>query len=874
MSWVDVEPQQTESEWVDVEQTPAQVDFMAEPTIDTSSMDMGQYRDSGVYEAPIGEDTGGTIAPEELQKREDDKVMRSIGEDMEKIRSATTSTVDSVTGDTAKMDEEAVRLIKEKYNGVVQNRGGEKVIALPNGSTIPYPTEGSLVESVLANKGEMGGAITGATLGAKVGAIGGPVGMAVGGAVGGAVGAGVGAYYDVGEGAEATGTEVSEEERRDLAMTAGVTDLALGVAGGTVIKGVSKLLTPAQLKNFTSVADLPKKQRVAVESMMEKADLNEGQMNKYINDFVKTTDEGVITNNKAVEAAAKGSEVEPSGYILEAMKDPEVKAKVIRESTSRSDTISKAVDADEELATIFKGSTVNEGDRKATNWVKLESRLKEAGFEKGDAIYDTVADNAKSIGTRDVELFNATVRPIKPDEGIADIPLLKQWSGTARGSIQTQRTATGIQWVDSIITKVLPNKDAKTVTALSKAIKGSDLANPKQIEQSLVDAGIDRVQAKRTAQALEIENAKQAKVTEKKATQKAKEFEKTKVAMQKEGKEDLKLHKESMKRDASDWDIENLDATVSAKDKTRLKEARRRSQMDAKVMEETASDTEVFKIQKEILDKKQAVADRKTKLDKLKKEADEPPKKESAMMAGLKQPELPLEPSLFDKKKPIHTPKRRKATPNQEEAARVQEANPDDKEAIKKALTRKSDEVAFKKRVEEGLEKEKYERSLDPRTDAEIKANKAVEDALDKGVDLYDTKPVFKKAMVSETIPSRAKEFDKWVDENPTKEFLHYATEKGLSTKEVKSYYSGLGKAVPKSWKESTSVGKGIKVKPSEARAKHFKDIDIPTKVGVAKSWERNTSITNKMVEDYYKEIGKPIPNSIINSKRRAWKKG
>ncbi len=63
-----------------------------------------------------------------------------------------------------------------------------------------------------------------------------------------------------------------------------------------------------------------------------------------------------------------------------------------------------------------------------------------------------------------------------------------------------------------------------------------------------------------------------------------------------------------------------------------------------------------------------------------------------------------------------------------------------------------------------------------------------------------------------------------------------------------------------------------VGIKKPNLKEKHFKDIEIKTKVGVAKSWERNKTITDKMVVEYYKEMGKDVPQSIINSSRRLWK--
>ena len=324
---------------------------------------------------------------------------------------------------------------------------------------------------------------------AAAGAVGSVAGGVVtgGSTVGSAIGAGI---ADVGFTSAQAASEQSDVGVGDIALSA-----VFGAGGATL----AKVLAP--VGDFTTVSKLPRKQRKAVETMMEKAGMSEKQMNEYIHKYIDITDRKTIDANKAVEVASKGSEVEPSGYILAAMqKDPAVKTKVIREGTTRSDNIAKHLQDDEELYNIWKRSTVTEGKRKATNWTKLQKDLEAAGFEKGDAVYDLVADNAKSLGTRDVELFHATVRPIKPDENIADVPLLKQWSGTARGSIQTQRTASGIQLIDEVLTKVFPNADKKTVDLITKTIKNSvDEVSPRELEEALVKQGIDKVKAKEAA---------------------------------------------------------------------------------------------------------------------------------------------------------------------------------------------------------------------------------------------------------------------------------------------------------------------------------------------------------------------------------------
>jgi hypothetical protein len=682
-------------------------------TIDTSTMDIGKERPSGVYVPPIGEDTGGTISPQEKQYREDIAQVEEMGTEIEQVGKATQTMIDSFTGkNTEKRDKNIARVLKEKYGATVEKRGEDKVIVLSNGSVMDYPASGDMLDTLGVAKGEAGGATAGAIGG---GMIAGPVGAAVGGAIG----AGLGAYYDIGEAAEETGTEVSEEDRLSMATEAGVTDIALGTTMALGGKAISNILSTKTVKEFTSLANLPKAERDRIATLQKTTGMSDEQMEANIKQYASTI-EGRLPETEAIKAAAQGSYKEQTGFLYKAaLRSSDAKANLISEIDDRSKQIAKAFEGDEELMGIYTKNTKTDKDRSATNWKGLYDDLVKAGVTEDEPIMATIKQNSDTFNTYEKDLFTALVSPDS-----AEAKNLIEGVGF-RSNPKGQSYAMTLSVIKSAYDSMFGD-NITAVKAINKAL-ANRATKPKKLEQELIEAGVETNRAREAvakveADKIKLKEAEEAKVT--KATEAKEktfekviakeektgsameagidkdvtEFKKTKTAMQKEkkveevklakeSKEELKMQKESMKRAGIDWDEANLDATVSKKDKARLKEARRRAQMDAVPMGTSDADTAVAKIQQEILDKKQAVVDRKAKLDVLKQEAEKP----SAMEAGIKK-------------------KTRKPTPNQVEAQKLKEADPDNKEAIKKALIKKSPEVQAKKTAEEGVAKEAMEK--------------------------------------------------------------------------------------------------------------------------------------------------------------------
>ncbi len=405
----------------------------------------------------------------------------------------------------AKFKSEISRVLTDKGYKVIKE--GEDLVAVDKyGNKVPV--EAGMMDSIKASGGEMLGGI-GAAMGAGAagGAIAGPVGATVGAIGGGIAGAIAGDQYDVSRNADKHGIEISDDERLDRALEVGTTDALAGVVGvvgskiaGNLMKRVGALFSDG---TYTSIKDLPPKYKNAMETLQKQSGLDDKQMELKIEAYAKTTDSGKMSNPKAVEAASKSSETEQVGYTVEAMKtDTKAKEKGLNEITERSEIVEKAMgqlsdELDDEGAykNLFSHYTLDdEGRRKATDWKGLKKALDHSEMDKSDPIYKMVTDNAEALGSKDTNIFQEVVRQVKPDDKAAKF--VQPWTETTRGSISSQKGATGIKLLDDVITYVFPSADKKTVDIIKRAIKETT-NKPKQLEQALVDAGIDKAIAKK-----------------------------------------------------------------------------------------------------------------------------------------------------------------------------------------------------------------------------------------------------------------------------------------------------------------------------------------------------------------------------------------
>lgn len=418
----------------------------AENVIDTStiSSEGSVDTDTGVYSPPINEEGGTTISPDEQQFRQDESMLAEMGSKIEEITGATTSVIDNVKGNTPAFNkkEKAITDMLEKDYGVkIQNANGTKYLVTPDGRSVAFPDGGSIADVVNSMRGEIGGAMAGAQAGALAGSAVGPVGTVIGGIVGGGAGAYYGSGLDIDRNAMKAGIEVTPEERSAIQTTAGVTDM---VAGG-VLAGLGKLLSKSALKSFTSIAEMPKKEREAVLHLAQKSGLSESQMETHIKDYAKSTDVGEISTTSAVEAGAKASEKEQLGFLTEAMKQSDSgKKNVLEETTKRTEIVGDALrQMDDELETggmlenALKRHTMDdEGRRKATDWNGLSKSLRTAGLDESDPIYQRVLENAETFGSKETDVFQTSVRPLKPDEKA--IGALQPFTETTRASVGSQ----------------------------------------------------------------------------------------------------------------------------------------------------------------------------------------------------------------------------------------------------------------------------------------------------------------------------------------------------------------------------------------------------------------------------------------------------
>lgn len=851
MAWVDVETPEVESGWVDVEETPEYV--KETPT----AVEVDPFLEAPVPEegTVMPEEGGGTATPYEMQTKQvqqfESDEEADVSKTLAEIQQAVSTAADQLgfTEDSeqamARYNKEATRVLTEKgYR--VETRGDQKVIVGQQGKE--YPFEPGVLDSIIASKGEMLGAMgagiaTGTAAGAAGGAIAGPVGATVGGGLGGLVGGVAGAIKgdeaDVLRHAEKYGIEITPEELADRRLEVGLGEVVGTAVGGTIGKAIGKLFTKSAIKEFTSLADLPKNTREKVATLQKTTGLSDEQMEANIKQYASTI-EGKLPESEAVKAASQGSYKEQTGFLYKAaLRSSDAKNNLISEIDDRSKQIADAFSGDDELMGIYTKHTKTDKDRSATNWKGLHDDLVKAGVTEDEPIMETIKRNSDTFDKYEKDLFTALVSPDS-----AEAKNLIEGVGF-RSNPKGQGYAVTLSLIKGAYDSMFGD-NVTAVKAINKALS-SRATKPKKLEQELIEAGVETNRAREAvakveADRIRLKEAEEAKVTKateakEKAFEKViakdektgsameagidkdvTEFKKTKTAMQKEkkveevklakeSKEELKMQKESMKRAGIDWDEANLDATVSKKDKARLKEARRRAQMDAVPMGTSDADTAVAKIQQEILDKKQAVADRKAKLDVLKQEAEKP----SAMEAGIKK-------------------KTRKPTPNQVEAQKLKEADPDNKEAIKKALIKKSPEVQAKKTAEEGVAKEAMEK------ENYTSSKKSLKKKVNTVEDMDNLKEVTRNpnSTEAERVESRrrrravasreafgsddlAVKYKEWGDDSRSG-FGDFIVEKkdelNLDYEQVKKYYEVQGDAVP------TKVKKAYTAKAMKAGIK------------------------------------------------------
>jgi len=322
-----------------------------------------------------------------------------------------------------------------------------------------------------------------------------------------AIGAGIGdvAY---------TGAQAMSEQ-----SDVGLVDVAISAVLGGAGAGLARILNPKSMKEFTTIANMPKKEREAVLHLAKKSKLTEEQMEVHIKDYIKSTDTGTITNRKAVEAGAKGSEREQVGFATEAMKQDDIaKGTVLEETTKRTEIVEDALkQMDEEFETDMFSRAIQK------HTLDDEGRM---GLDESDPIYARVKENADTFGTKETDIFRDTVKPASPESGKAT-ELLQPFTETTRASIGSQFGATGIGFLDRVLTFVAPNADTKTVNILKKAMK--DVTTPKELEQVLIREGIDKHVATQMAKAMEKQLADDALLDEKQLKETAK-TEKAEIA--------------------------------------------------------------------------------------------------------------------------------------------------------------------------------------------------------------------------------------------------------------------------------------------------------------------------------------------------------
>ena len=805
----------------------------------------------------------------DIQRDEENDVSTTVAE----VQQAISTTADQLgwTDDSektmGKYNKSITKVLRDK--GYKIEKRQDALFAISNKTGKEYPLEAGIVDSLRASLGETVGGVAGATAGVAAGAaLGGPVGGAVGGIVGGVSGAVAGDQFDVFKNAEKYNIEISPEERLDRVLEVGAFDVAATAVGSAVVKGVSTGLKAIfygrdakVVSDFTSVEDLPRDFRKAVRHLMKKSNMSEEQMNTYINDFAKTQGGKTVSEAKAVEAAGKAGEAEGLSAIEYAMKQSlPAKNKVIKEATERSNEIEKYLLDDAELLSAFRRSTVTDkGRRKATDWGRFLNSLEVAGFEAGDAIYDLVAKNAKSIGSNEVDLFIKTVNNVKPIEGGAK--WVEPFTNTARGGPKAQGFATVVSMIESVIKTVFPNADRKTTRVLVKALKESEV-NPARLSAELVQEGFDKVEAKKLAEELMAEVEKQAQESAKQAVkaQRAqktaetkfgrviKEEEKTGKAIEAGIDKDVagfNKAKEVMVKDQKEAETK-FGGVIKEEEKTgkaieagidkdvagfnKAKEAMTAEKND-KVIDMIEEEAAYFKDLKEFKGK----SNQHNLLIKKAKEAVGTDKEEAAFKKlhdfRMNTISLPFEGKQPKQALFAEQNKRRKSTPNQEEAARLKEENPDDKEAIKKALFRKSPEVQAKDRAEEALAREEADlfdiemgkkQAKEALESKKTDMQKLKDDVLDNpqatGEQKKEANRLRRKSAIEKSFgdDKLEKEYQKWADSDPKNRkqgFGGFLAENkegmNIPDEQINKYYELQGRPVP-NLKPSSVMEKGL----------------------------------------------------------------
>lgn len=729
-------------EWADIDNMMGgtEENYMSKPTIEDIP-DIGSTSEEGIYTPTVGDEGGGTASPQDLQFEKDRELKSNIASDVEDVTTATTSIYDSIKGNTKEKDKQVKRLLKEKYDLDIQtqSRGGKKYAIIPNGDgttrAIEIPEDGNLLETFENSRAEMGGAMAGGLAGAQLGALAGPVGAGIGGVLGAGLGAYGGAGLDIDRAAEATNTPVTEEQRTRLQEHAGLTDLAGGVALGALGKGVSKILDSGAegiLKPITQLADLPKKQRQAIETLQKQSGKTDDEMVGVINKYIDSN-EGVATASDAVRGASQTTSIEQVGQVIEAAKrSPEAKTALLKEVDARTRTVKAGMDADEQLAPMLKRHTVEEDGRLATDWKGLQKSMEMAGVEESDPLMKQVTKYAEMHKGYDRQIFKDLVGVDKTKGApFLEDTLGKKESGSAGGMIPTLVRAK-MDAVIKAVNIVLPDSaETKVQKIIEKSLVNGDI-NPKKLNAELVKEGIEGRQLERINEILQSESDKVAKEAEKVEAKENKAMEAGIVKSKKEyNKSIADINKEAKASIASKKKVYDAEQAVQASD-AKARELDYGKQADAEADKEIkvgkalealgAKDAKAKsdfitrmgregKKGKKAGDKKRVAKkaqERKDKLDLLKAEADKP-----AMEAGIKKPKKTVEAKESESPAVIRATQKKENTPAGGDADAFRETG----EA----------QIKSQKRAKVNLDKQKAQGAEEARMDKVLKTETPTE---------------------------------------------------------------------------------------------------------------------------------------------------
>lgn len=677
--WGDLEDTKEDIYWGDLEEEKPQYvkDTPIPNEIDpyTSSIDM---QPEGTVKS---EEDSGTLTQPEMQEKQTKQFESEEEEDIS-LTLAEISQAHMTMGDTMNLTESseknkakylktATRVLQEKgYR--VDKHNDKYVIIGQNGAE--YPMEAGVLDGIVANRKEIigsigGGIATGGTAG-MMGA--GPIGAGIAGAVGGALGGITGDYTSVEEHRRKYGVEQQTSgEAKDRAMQVGLEDVIGGVIGTGISKvigaGVSKIFG-SSLQEFTSVAKLPKKQKMAIQQLAKDSDKTMDEMESIIIGY-RDTIEGTLSVDDAVRGASQSTNTEQLGKLVHGAKNsPEAKSALVKEIKGRSDNFYTAIGDNEELYNMYKKSTKKYSDkwgtkdsRYATNWTGLYDDMKIAGIDESEEIMKLAKSNAEKFSDYDAKVFNTLVVPNR-ELSVGGVGRLGV-DETARGGWKTQFMGMKFNWINKQLDKHFPGDEDKVANIIQKSLENGQV-NVRKLEKVLVDEGLETNKSKKLAKQI--------------ADQDLKDFEKDAKAINASITKDNKAREVSIAKKAK---IEKERVAKKVLD-TKKREADYAKQADKEADRVVKSDKAVAKVKSN---------ESKAKSDFIKRMGTLG-KKKTSMRLGIKD-----------------TPSKKKLTPNQIDAQKAKEINPDDKEEIVKQLTKKSPEVKARVDAEEGLAREVYE---------------------------------------------------------------------------------------------------------------------------------------------------------------------